>query len=252
MRTARYGWIRQLPDHRDIPRMATRSEYPMRADLRAMFPAVWDQGQLGSCTGHACAAALAYGRATEDLAAVTPSRLMLYYNARSIEGTQDWDSGAQIRDVIKGAAKFGACSEELWPYAPDRFNVPPSAEAYRAADKTRAVGYRRVGQQLWQLCEAISSGSPVVFGFSVYDSFESEQTARTGIMGMPAPSEALVGGHAVIAVGYDLEQGHFIIRNSWSDRWGDAGHFYMPVEYITNPDLASDFWTVDLVTYDKP
>jgi C1A family cysteine protease len=249
---SRYGWIRQLPDFRDQPRLTARSDYPEHVDLRPLFPAVWDQGNLGSCTGHACAAALAYARTTEDLAPLMPSRLMLYYNARLLEGSQAWDSGAQIRDVIKGAAKYGTCPEELWPYDVARFATEPGSDAYRAATRDRAVGYRSVTPSQHDLCAALAEGSPVVFGFSVYESFESDAVARTGVMPMPGPGESLVGGHAVVAVGYDLSERKFIIRNSWGGGWGDHGYFYMPFEYMLSSSLASDFWTIELVTYDKP
>lgn len=47
-----------------------------------------------------------------------------------------------------------------------------------------------------------------------------------------------------MAVGFDDIEEVFIIRNSWSDKWGDNGYFYMPYEYILNRNLASDFWVI--------
>ena len=176
---------------------------------------------------------------------------MLYYNARKLEGTESSDVGAQIRDVIKGAALFGACPEDQWPYDPSRCTTAPDIEAYAAAVKDRAVGYHSVPQDLNSIRSCLADGDPIVFGFSVYESFESDEVAKTGIMPMPQRSESLIGGHAVIAVGYDDDTRCFIVRNSWGS-WGDAGHFYMPYEYLTNPDLASDLWTIELVSYAEP
>ena len=93
----------------------------------------------------------------------------------------------------------------------------------------------------------LASGYPFVFGFTVYESFESPQVAKTGVAALPGPSEAVVGGHAVLAVGYDDAQHSFLVRNSWGDGWGMKGYFTMPYAYLTQSDLSSDFWTIRLV-----
>jgi C1A family cysteine protease len=98
-----------------------------------------------------------------------------------------------------------------------------------------------------QLKGCLASGSPVVFGFSVYESFESAAVAKTGTMPMPKPSEKQLGGHAVLAVGYDDAQERVIIRNSWGTGWGKKGCFTMPYAYITDDNLCDDFWTIRLV-----
>ena len=54
----------------------------------------------------------------------------------------------------------------------------------------------------------------------------------------------IVGGHAVMAVGYDDSKQQFIIRNSWGTGWGKKGYFRMPYAYLTDPNLADDFWTI--------
>ena len=93
----------------------------------------------------------------------------------------------------------------------------------------------------------LASGYPFVFGFSVYDSFESEAVARSGEMPMPQPTERLLGGHAVLAVGYDDATQRFIVRNFWGRKWGMAGYFTMPYGYMTDSNLADDFWTIRLI-----
>jgi C1A family cysteine protease len=93
----------------------------------------------------------------------------------------------------------------------------------------------------------LASGYPFVFGFTVYDSFESQQVANTGIVPMPASGESVVGGHAVMAVGYDDSQHRFIVRNSWGSGWGMQGYFTIPYAYLTEANLSSDFWTIRLV-----
>jgi C1A family cysteine protease len=86
-----------------------------------------------------------------------------------------------------------------------------------------------------------------VFGFTVYESFEGDAVAKTGEVSMPGPSEKVLGGHAVVAVGYDDSTQRFIVRNSWGPGWGMGGYFTIPYAYLTDSNLADDFWTVRLV-----
>jgi C1A family cysteine protease len=249
MKIARYGWVPQLPDHRDL-QLAPRSglTLPSSVDLRSSMPPIYDQGTLGSCTGNACAAILQFNRRMQGLQDFVPSRLMLYYDARKIEGTTGFDIGAQIRDVVKGAGVSGACPEDAWPYDPAAVTAAPSAAAYAAGLKDRALEYRAVPQSLDAFRQCLSLGEPIIFGFTVYESFESDDVARTGDMPMPNDREHVVGGHAVSAVGYDDGAQIILARNSWGADWGDGGYFRMPYDYITNANLASDFWDIRFAT----
>ena len=81
-------------------------------------------------------------------------------------------------------------------------------------------------------------------GIAVYESFESEEVARTGVVPMPGPDEKLLGGHAILCCGYDDNTQRVTCLNSWSSNWGDAGYFTLPYEFVTNPELTSDAWSV--------
>lgn len=247
----RYGWIPDIPDHRDFlysaPIEALRA-LPPKVDLETQCPDVYDQDQLGSCTANAIAGAIQFDQMKEGLKQVfTPSRLFIYYNERVMEGTVDSDSGAMIRDGIKSVSKQGACPESEWPYDIAKFKTKPTAKCYTDASKHQAVLYQRLVHNLNQMKGCLASGYPFVFGFSVYESFESQQVAQTGTVPMPAPGEQQLGGHAVLAVGYDDTQQRFIVRNSWGFGWGMKGYFTMPYSYLTEASLASDFWTIRLV-----
>ena len=246
-----YGWVPDLPDHRDrifrAP-LARIGRLPARVDLRELCPPIWDQGALGSCTAHAIAAALEFGQRKQQLADVfDPSRLFIYYNERVMEGTVDEDAGAMIRDGIKSVARQGAPHERLWPYRLGKFRVKPPAAAYADARKHAAVLYQRVTQEIGQMRGCLASGYPFVVGFSVYESFESDAVATTGRVPMPKKPERMVGGHAVLAVGYDHTARRFLMRNSWGTSWGDGGAFTMPYEYLLDANLSDDFWTIKLV-----
>jgi C1A family cysteine protease len=246
-----YGWLPDLPDQRDhayTAPSAVMRRLPRRVDLRPHCPPVFDQGALGSCTANAIANAFRYDLLRQHgSAGFVPSRLFVYYNERALEGTVPSDAGAMLRDGIKTLARQGVCSERSWPYLPERFADKPPLRAYRDALRHQALSYQRLAQDPALMKGCLASGFPFVFGFSVYESFESEAVARTGLMPMPAIGERLMGGHAVLAVGYDDRRARFIAMNSWSTAWGDVGYFYMPYAYLRNPKLARDLWTVRTV-----
>jgi C1A family cysteine protease len=247
----RYGWKPDLPDHRDhlyAAPPAVLVSLPESVDLRPHCPAVYDQGQLGSCTANAIGAAFEFDQIKEKVAHVwRPSRLFIYYNERVMEGDVSQDAGAQIRDGIKSVATQGACSEDLWTYDITKFADQPPQNCYANAAKHLATSYQSVAQSLSQIQGCLASGYPVVFGFTVYDSFESAQVASTGVLNMPASSESVLGGHAVLCVGYDNASQRFIVRNSWGDAWGQKGYFTMPYTYLLDSNLASDLWTIRFV-----
>jgi C1A family cysteine protease len=243
----RFGWVPDIPDARDFMYAAPESvllALPKKVDLTSKMPPVYDQGQLGSCTANAIGAAFEYEQMQQKQKDFMPSRLFIYYNERAIEGTVDSDSGAMIRDGIKSTAKLGVCSEDIWPYEITRFTEKPPTKAYNEAKKHQVVVYRRVIPNLHQMQGCLASGYPFVFGFTVYESFMSPEVASTGEVPLPPRSEQVLGGHAVLAVGYDDATQRFIVRNSWGRKWGKKGYCTMPYGYLTDPSLARDFWAI--------
>lgn len=247
-----FGWNRDIPDHRDkyLQTATARVALPPLMDLRTtgFLPPVYDQGDLGSCTANAIAAAVDFERKKQGEPFITPSRLFIYYNERDIEGDPSQDAGAQIRDGIKSVASQGVCPETEWPYSDQstKFALKPPPACYTDALKFKALTYSRVTQVDYFLKHCIAIlGRPVVFGFSVFSSFESDAVAASGIVPMPGSDDAPVGGHAVLAVGYNDATKMFIVRNSWGSGWGQSGYFNLPYAYLLDPSMASDFWVIE-------
>ncbi|MCX6280827.1 MAG: C1 family peptidase, partial [Bacteroidetes bacterium] len=128
-----------------------------------------------------------------------------------------------------------------------KFAIKPEPGCYKKALDHQVLSYHRVPRILDQIRGCLAEGFPMIFGFTVYESFESAEVAGTGVVEMPAPGEHVMGGHAVLAVGYDDSNRRFLVRNSWSEQWGEKGYFTMPYEYLLNENLSDDFWTIRLV-----
>ncbi len=249
----RFGWVPDLPDHRDYlyaAPTAVLEQLPPRVDLTDQCPEVYDQYDLGSCTAFAIAAAIQFDHMKQGLDPSIPSRLFIYYNERAMEGTIESDSGAMIRDGIKSVAKQGVCSEACWPYIyPDiheTFREKPPDACYEEALKNKVISYARITRNLKQMKGRLYSGFPFIFGFTAYDSFETAVN-EDGNVPMPSPHEGMLGGHAVLAVGYDDAKQYFLVRNTWGVRGQMKGYFTLPYAYIMDSGLASDFWVIHQV-----
>jgi C1A family cysteine protease len=204
---------------------------------------VEDQKELGSCTANALAGALEFLMKKDKVKFADMSRLFIYYNERVIEHTVKTDAGAMIRDGIKTLNKQGACTEKSWPYDIAKFATKPPKTCYTEALGYQILSYARLGA-LDEMRACLADGYPFVFGFSVYDGFETQQMAKTGVLDIPKKGEKMLGGHAILAVGYDDAAKRLIIRNSWGPKWGMKGYFTMPYGYVTNRNLSDDFWTI--------
>jgi C1A family cysteine protease len=195
-----------------------------------------------SCTANALAGALEFLKIKDRASFQDYSRLFIYYNERVIEHSVSSDSGAMLRDGIKTLASQGGCAEASWPYVESKFKIKPKPACYKEALKHRISSYHRI-LSLKEMLACLADGFPFVFGFTVYESFESQQVASTGIVKMPKRGERVLGGHAV-AVGYDNAAQTILVRNSWGKDWGQKGYFTMPYKYVGDRNLADDFWTI--------
>jgi C1A family cysteine protease len=236
-------WRPDKPDTRDYKYQLTSTSNLGIVDLRPYCTSIESQGSLGSCTGQSIAGAIELlnkrnGKPTDV------SRLFIYYYERVMLGTVNYDSGAYIRDGIKVTNKYGASLESYWPYDIKKYKLPPGSQARNDALNRKVTRYERI-ENFDGCIDALTNGYPIVMGFDVYTSFMSTTVARTG--NMPYPNikrEKILGGHAVLLVGYNKNKNVFIARNSWGTVWGDKGYFYMPFEVVKNTNMSDDFWII--------
>ncbi|HEX8838216.1 MAG TPA: C1 family peptidase [Candidatus Acidoferrum sp.] len=252
------GRLRDFTDTRDHMYGLERIVTPLAdmgpyVDLRVDLPPCFDQGQLNACGPNAADGLLSYYYEENGDGF---SRLQIYYATRQLEDTQRNDDGVRLRDLMKALQNPGAVSENIWPYDPAQvLQCPPS---FPVSDRRYTIkNYQRLTSTS-EMIHCLWEGNPFIIGFDVYESFDSDQLARTGVMVYPTPDEKLLGGHAVLAVGYDLNfkynrdlqhsgidfaqvgNAALLLRNSWGTAWGQDGHFWMPLDY---PADSADCWT---------
>lgn len=280
------GWLKDLPDFRDftvesekvsksltslgrtdtvkglLSKTSAKSKPAKLAasvDLRAWCSPIENQGSIGSCTAHAATGMIEYFERRAFGKHLDASRLFLYKVTRNM---LNWtgDTGAYLRTTMGAMALFGAPPENYWPYLVSKFDVEPSAFLYAYGQSFQAITYYRldpVGTSktavLSSLKTHLASNLPAMFGFTCYSTLNHATTTASGNIPFPAPTESLVGGHAVMAVGYDDSKvitnpinkkkttGAILIRNSWGTGWGDKGYGWLPYDYILN-GIAEDFW----------
>ena len=214
-------------------------------DFRNNFPQIYDQGALASCTANALCGLIGY-----TYKYLLGSRLFLYYNERLLENNVKFDDGAYLSDGILTLQQNGICPEIFWKYN-NNFAKQPPMSCYNIALKHKIYNVYNIPNSLQIMKQYLSNGYPFVLGICIYESFVSNSVAINGIVSMPnTTTEAFLGGHAVVCVGYNDRMtsngitGFWIMRNSWGTSWGDNGHFYLPYAYLIDINLCSDIWTI--------
>lgn len=240
----RYNWIPDLPDFRDqrfmIPGALT---VPMVKSL--ICPPIQDQKDEGSCVYNALTSGMEAVEIDQNI--IPPimfSRQFGYFDYRKQNGEIEQDNGASIREAIKLVAKDGVCLESTWPYTSANFAKEPPPKCWKEAQAHKILQYLSL-KTVSAMLACMASGFGFVGGISVYESFESDQVAKTGIIPIPEKGEKLLGGHALyFGGGFDQHRAMFKGQNSWGPNWGLQGNFWIPFAYLANPGLASDFWTI--------
>jgi C1A family cysteine protease len=218
----------------------TAALLPQSVDLSAWLGPVKDQGTLGACTAFAWCGLreflyrkqFPFERQRTELAAESAvfAPLFLYYMERMAEGDPNADNGAQSRTGGVVLTTQGVCREQDDAYAPSAFETQPTSAMVTEALLYKVGAYHRV-PDLETLKSVLASGYVATMGIEVYASFESDAVAATGEVPMPAANEAMLGGHEVLAWGYDDARHVVQVRNSWGSGWGKGGNFELPYGY---------------------
>lgn len=202
---------------------------------------ILDQGNLGSCVANAASLIIS----TQSKKTISLSRILLYALCRICDNTNlNQDDGTTIRTCCNVLRKYGTCPENICPYNINLFSSFPSLNAIKNLNLLKNFMYYSVNQDINSLKQTLFTfNKPIIFGILIYNSFMTPQVASTGIVPMPDTSkESLLGGHCVTMIGYDDNKLCFVCANSWGTSWGNKGLFYLPYNYVINPNLAGDFF----------
>jgi C1A family cysteine protease len=240
----RYGYSRKRLINPFAVRYTPRFgvvELPHEFDLTPLAPPVVNQEDTSSCTANAIAGAYQFERLQAGLPPLTPSRLFIYWNERAMEGDTGSDAGAFGGDGLSSLETLGVCDESLWPFDPNPGALllqKPSPAAFAAATANKITN-KAVVFNINEIKSAIADKHFVPFGITLYESFESDEVAETGIVPIPLPTEGVLGGHEMNFVGWNDKTQRLKARNSWAASWGIGGYCWIPYSYVMS--AGSDF-----------
>jgi len=244
MTNRKFGAKRDVHDVRDrLYRASRRMEpIPEQVDLRPWGGPIKDQGEEGSCTGHAFSSAREWIARRYEKASPVLSAQCLYAEELIADGSFPKDEGAMPRTGCQVLTAKGCCEASLYPYTAGDFTAPTVTQAQNALKYKTGAYHRIVTLSDFLGCLADKTPWPVTVGFTVHESFMSEEVEKTGIMPIPRSGEEERGGHEVLCLGYDLTKQLALMQNSWGDDWGQRGYFWMPLPVIQAAD--TDLWMV--------
>jgi C1A family cysteine protease len=252
--------IKEMLSKAGVLKKVKKMTLPASMDLSQWFSAVENQGSLGSCTANAGVGMVEYFENKAFGKYIDASRLFLYKTTRNMSKSTG-DTGAFLRTTMGAMVLFGIPPEEYWPYVIADFDIEPSAFCYAFAQNYKTITYYRLDPPgttkedlLSRIKTNLAAALPSMFGFTVYSSYV--QAESTGKIPYPTAGEKIVGGHAIVAAGYNdnmkiqntnsgsgTTTGAFLIRNSWGPEWGNNGYGWLPYEYVLK-GLAIDWWSL--------
>lgn len=212
----------------DFVRVGT---YAAPASITHDWIPIEDQGQMGSCSGHAittCQEVLAF-IATNGLRQQF-SRMFGYLAGQTMDGLLGRDAGATITGSVRGAKEMGCCDESLFPY-PRQYVSSIPAEA-KAKARERLIENHAVLRSYKDCFEWLASGQGAIEIGIMWTERMAGNT--TGVLDVQDSYGQTLGGHALAIIGYEDDGGTFgsgrkslIVVNSHGVRWGNKGRAKM-------------------------
>ena len=169
------------------------------------------------------------------------------------------DGGTTYPDVFDIMKQKGIVDIQEFPYNPGDCGKKPTSQQMEAGKPYRIADYAAIwtsprGNDIRDIKAHIAAGDPVALAVPVYENFYN---CQGGFVGVPPQGKSCLGGHALLAVGYDDAagggQGGIKIENSWGTGWGSSGFAYLSYEFVEQyvweawvmTDRASDLPVVE-------
>nr|CAD7256486.1 unnamed protein product [Timema shepardi] len=192
---------------------------------------VRNQGTCGSCYAFS-----SMGMLESRLRVRTNNQLQVTLSPQDIVScshlAQGCAGGFPYLIAGKYGKEFGVVEETCIPYSGRDDNCPLKT----CADRHYTAEYRYVGGYYGACNEeemllAIQRG-PIAVSFEVYEDFDDYSGGiyhYTGQVGIKTVNSFEIVNHAVLAVGYGVDNAtsekFWIVKNSWGQDWGEDGYF---------------------------
>ncbi|MBT8084425.1 MAG: C1 family peptidase [Woeseia sp.] len=207
--------IADVPDFRDWE--FTPSLRSLKKELaRPARLHILDQGDEGSCTGFALAAAVNLLRRRGRRSGKVSPRMLYEMAKRHDEWRGFRAEGSSCRGAIKGWYNMGVCLEKTWPYVdgePGLLTIKAAKEARR----NTLGAYYRLGTRIADFHSALNEAGVIYCSADVHDGWDLP-TKHKPVIPLRDDNQ---GGHAFCIVGYNTQG--FWVQNSWTRDWGDNG-----------------------------
>lgn len=226
--TPNLGWRHDLEDsdylHADAGLMRALPETfdaPEAIDPRGWLK-IEDQGQVGSCSGHAMSSCCEVLNWIDTAGGeVQLSRMFAYLMGQKEDGIRG-DNGATISGVVKSAKRNGICLESTFPYPGRYVSEIPDAAVGEAKDH-KILQHQPLSNYA-DCFRWLATGAGVIeIGIPWRSDLANN---RNGVIEQAGGQN--YGGHALAIVGYTTRKdssgrNYLIMANSHGTGWGKNG-----------------------------